>query len=131
VILLDTHVLIWWAEDTGRLSERAASAIADTPSVLVSPISFWELGMLIERGRVAIDRDLVRWCRNLLAASDIEVAELTPYIAISAAQLPEFHGDPADRLLYATARELQIAMISKDEKIRSYALRRGDVAVVW
>jgi PIN domain nuclease of toxin-antitoxin system len=60
-----------------------------------------------------------------------EVATLTPSAAISAARLPEFHGDPADRLIYATARELGVALVSKDTKIREYARRRGDVEVIW
>lgn len=131
MILLDTHALIWWIEESGRLSERAADAIRVRGPALVSPISFWELAVLVERGRVSIDRELPRWCRDLLASSMAEVAALTPSAAISAARLPEFHGDPADRFIYATARELDIALVSKDTRIAEYARRRGDVEVIW
>lgn len=131
MILLDTHALIWWIEESGHLSDRAAAAIEQRGPALVSPISFWELATLIERGRVAVDRELTRWCRDLLASATVEVATLTPSAAIAAARLPEFHGDPADRLIYATARELGVLLVSKDTRIREYAQRRGDVEVIW
>jgi PIN domain nuclease of toxin-antitoxin system len=131
MILLDTHALIWWIEESGHLSKRAAAAIEEHGPALVSPISFWELTVLVDRGRVSVDRDLPRWCRDLLASATAEVATLTPFAAISAARLPEFHGDPADRLIYATARELDVPLVSKDAKIREYARRRGDVEVIW
>jgi len=131
MILLDTHVLIWWIEESERLSDRAAEAIEEYGPALVSPISFWELAVLVDRGRVSVDRDLSRWLRDLLASAMAEVATLTPSAAISAARLPGFHGDPADRLIYATARELNVALISKDAKVRQYAQQRGDVEVIW
>ena len=131
MILLDTHVLIWWIVGGGRLSERASAAIGEHTQVLVSPVSFWELAVLVERGRVAVDRDLTQWCRDLLASGSAQVATLTPFAAISAARLPEFHGDPADRFIYATARELGVAVVSKDARIREYARRFGNVEVIW
>jgi PIN domain nuclease of toxin-antitoxin system len=131
MILLDTHALIWWVEGSGHLSPSAEAAIEGQGPVLVSPISFWELAVLVDRGRVSIDRDLRLWCRDLLASAMAEVAGLTPSAAISAARLRGFHGDPADRIIYATARELEVALVSKDTKITEYAKRRGDVDVVW
>lgn len=131
MILLDTHVLIWWIEESGHLSGRAAEAIEERGPALVSPISFWELAVLVDRGRVAVDRDLRQWCRDLLASATAEMAALTPSAAISAARLPDFHRDQVDRLIYATARDLEVALVSKDPKIREYARRRGDVEVIW
>jgi len=131
VILLDTHVLIWWVAGSGRLSSRASKVIAGSGPALVSPISFWELAALIERGRVEVDRDLARWSRDLLGGGGAEIAELTPSAAIAAARLPGFHGDPADRLIYATAAELGVALVTKDRQIRHYAEQHGDVQVVW
>lgn len=130
MILLDTHVLIWWMEGVGRLSDAAAAAVSGSAPV-VSPISFWELAVLVDQGRVALDRDVSRWCRDLLASGTVGTATLTPSAAIAAAQLPGFHGDPADRLIYATARELGISLVSKDEKIREYARSRRGVEVIW
>jgi len=131
MILLDTHALIWWIEESGRLSAHAAAAIGERRPAMVSPISFWELAVLVDRGRISVDRDLPRWYRDLLASAMAEVATLTPSAAISAARLPEFHGDPADRLIYATARELDVALVSKDARIREYARRHGDLEVIW
>ena len=131
MILLDTHVLIWWIEDGGRLSKRAAAAIEGNGPRLVSPISFWELTVLVQRGRVTMDRDVNQWCRDLFVAGAAQVASLTPSAAIAAARLPDFHGDSADRFIYATAHELDAALISKDTKIRDYATERGDLEVIW
>jgi PIN domain nuclease of toxin-antitoxin system len=131
VILLDTHVLVWWVEGSRRLSTRVAKTIADRGTVLVSPISFWELAVMVGRGRVSVDRDLVCWAGDLLTEDGVDIAELTPPAAISAAHLAEFHGDPADRFIYATARELGVPLASKDRRIRGYARRHRDVQVVW
>lgn len=131
MILLDTHVLIWWIEGSSRLSPAAAGAIREHAPVLISPISFWELAVLVERGRVSIDRDITRWCRDLLASGTAQVAALTSSAAIAAARLPAFHGDPADRFIYATARELGAGLVSKDAKIGQYAQQHGDVEVIW
>ncbi len=131
MILLDTHALIWWIEGNERPSRRAAAAIKEHGPALVSPISFWELGILVERGRVSVDRDLTRWYRDLLASGTAEVAPLTPSGAISAARLSEFHGDPADRFIYATARELDVVLVSKDARIRDYAHEHREVEVIW
>jgi PIN domain nuclease of toxin-antitoxin system len=131
MILLDTHALIWWIEDQGRLSRPAAAAIAERAPALVSPISLWELVVLVQRGRIALDRDPARWCRDLFTSDTVRVAELTPSAAVAAAQLPDFHGDPADRFIYATARERRVPLVSKDTKMRGYAGRRGDVQVIW
>jgi PIN domain nuclease of toxin-antitoxin system len=131
VILLDTHALIWWVEGNSRLSRGAAATILAQSPALVSPISFWELVVLVERGRVAVDRDIHIWCRDLLATGNVKVAALTPSAAVSAARLPEFHGDPADRFIYATALELGINLVSKDARIRDYARTRGDIEAVW
>jgi PIN domain nuclease of toxin-antitoxin system len=128
--LLDTHVLIWWIDGGARLSERARRAIAET-APLVSPISFWELAVLVDRGRVVIDRDVSVWSRDLLASELVGVAQLTPSAAVTAALLPNFHGDPADRLIYATAREHAIPLVSKDGRIREYGGDLGDVEVIW
>ena len=103
-------------------SRRAAAAIEEQPPALVGPISFWELTVLTDRGRIAVDREVSQWCRDLLTSGVVQVATLTPLAAISAARLREFHGDPADRFIYATTRELAVPLCSKDAQIR--AVRR-------
>ncbi|MHB8262894.1 MAG: type II toxin-antitoxin system VapC family toxin [Acidimicrobiales bacterium] len=130
MLMLDTHVLIWWVEGGTMLSSRARSAIAGSDSVLVSPISFWEVATLVEKGRIRLDRKPLRWVDDLIV-SGVQVAALTASAAVVAAQLEGFHGDPADRFLYATARELGVPFVTKDQRIRSYAKRHKDVTVVW
>ncbi|MGH7866882.1 MAG: type II toxin-antitoxin system VapC family toxin [Candidatus Dormibacteraceae bacterium] len=131
MILLDTHALLWWIEDQGHLPKKLTKRVARELPILVSPVSFWELAMLVERGRVSIDRNLLRWTRELLHTGQVEVAELTPQAAIIAAQLKDFRGDPADRLIYATAGELKIALISKDRQMHEHSRRYPGVQVLW
>jgi PIN domain nuclease of toxin-antitoxin system len=131
LILLDTHVLVWWIAESDNLPARLRARIeADAPA-LVSPISFWELAVLVDRGRVEVDRPVARWAADLLRTGTAAIAELTPSAAIAAAELPAFHGDPADRFLYTTARELRVPLATKDRRLRDYARRHADVVTVW
>jgi PIN domain nuclease of toxin-antitoxin system len=133
VILLDTHVLLWWQGGGERLSARAAREIASADVVLVSPITCWEVTMLLAKGKIVLDRDVHVWVSDLFAAEDIELAELSPQAAVGAGLLASagFPGDPADRFLYATARDLLVPLVTKDGGIRGYARRTGEVRTVW
>lgn len=130
-ILLDTHVLLWWQAESDRLSTVARDHLALATSVLVSPISCWEIGMLVARGRVQLDRPTAAWVRDLLADDRVAIAELTASVAVTAAELDGFHGDPADRLLYATARRQAVPLVTKDRLIHRYAEVDRTVSVVW
>lgn len=130
-VLLDTHALLWWQARSDRLSPRAGRRIAAARSVLISPITCWEVGMLVAKGRVRLDRSTSTWIRDVLAQDRLTLAEVDPEIAVAAAELPDFHGDPADRFLYATARARRADLVSKDAPIRHYADVHRDVAVVW
>ena len=139
MILLDTHVLIWWANgDRQRLSATAVAAIdaaiesagqpGGSPGLLVSAISCWEVAMLVNRGRLALSLDVERWLALLASHPAVRLLALDPTVAVAATRLPEpFHADPADRLLVAQARELGIPLLSADSKIRSY----GPVRSLW
>jgi len=139
VILLDTHVLIWWANDDRlRLSANALAAIDEaiecagrpggSPGLLVSAISCWEVAMLMNRGRLALSLDVERWLALLASHPAVRFLALDPAVAVAATRLPEpFHADPADRFLVAQARELGIPLLSADSKIRSY----GHVRSLW
>lgn len=133
MILLDTHAVLWWQAGGERLSSRAAREIARADVVLISPISCWEIAALAMKGRVGLDREPHTWIRDLLADEHVDVATLSPQVAVSAALLGEhgFRGDPADRFLYATAREQLVPFVSKDDKVRSFARERRDLRVVW
>ncbi len=131
MILLDTHVLVWWVEGGGNLSTPVMAALDEEAPALVSPISFWEVAMLVERRRVTVDRELTRWARDLVSSGSVQVADLTVSAAVAAAQLTSFPGDPADRFIYATARELGVSLASKDRRIRDHARHHRDVKVIW
>lgn len=132
MILLDTHVLLWWQNGGDRLSKRARDAITST-EVLVSPISMWEIAMLLDKGRIAVDRDPVVWSHDLLQSDGVGLAPLSATAALAAGFLPAvgFEGDPADAMLYATARELDIPLVTKDRNIRNHARLQRDLRVIW
>lgn len=132
MILLDTHVILWWQAGGDRLSARAAREIARAQTVLVSPVSCWEIATLARKGRIALDRGLHAWVRDLFAAEQIQVASLSPEAAATAGNLGEgFGGDPEDRLLWATASDLLVPMVTKDQALHAFAGEAGGVRVVW
>jgi PIN domain nuclease of toxin-antitoxin system len=133
MILLDTHALLWWQAGGERLSPAARRAIARADAVLISPISCWEVATLLTKGRIALDRDVHVWVRDLLGSDGVEPAPLSPQVAVAAALLGAagFHGDPADRFLYATALEHSVPLVTKDDTIRAYAEKVGDMRTVW
>lgn len=132
-LLLDTHVILWWQAGGDRLSSRAAEEIAKAERLLISPLSCWEITSLERQGRVSLDRDGLQWTGDLLRLPRVETAALSPEAAAWAGQLDadRFPGDPIDRLLYATARDLRVPVVSKDDRLRTYAARTGDVDVIW
>jgi PIN domain nuclease of toxin-antitoxin system len=91
------------------------------------------MDMVQGRKRIVLDRDIYTWTRDLLGQENVDGAELTPQMAVSAALLGSqgFHGDPADRFLYATARELGVPFVTKDASIRDFARAARDVKTVW
>lgn len=132
MILLDTHVLIWWASgDLQRLSPQARAAIeaeieraakpGQAPGLLVSAISCWEVAMLVQRGRLALSLEVERWLAVVASIPAVRLLPLEPAVAVAATRLPEpFHADPADRFLVAQSRELAVPLLSADRKIRDY-----------
>jgi PIN domain nuclease of toxin-antitoxin system len=123
MILIDTHVLIWLDEGTGNLGEKSRVLIDQAMQegkLTVSAISFWEIAMLVQKKRVQIKMDLAAWRLNLLEQGLIEIP-IHGTIALSAGQLRDFHGDPADRIIVATAMENPATLITADEKILNWA----------
>jgi PIN domain nuclease of toxin-antitoxin system len=130
-VLVDTHALLWWQAGGDRLSPTAARQIDRALVVYISPITCWEIAMLVTKARVALDRPVNAWINDLLASSPTEIADLTPTIAVLAGQLQDFHGDPADRIIYATAATRQLPLITKDARLRDLATTSSAVAVLW
>lgn len=123
MILLDTHVWFWWVRADPLLNPAHARHIAANQAngIGVSVISVWELALLHQKGRVTVDRPLPDWVRMALAYPDVRLLDFTPDIAIESVFLPNpFHKDPADRILVATARVLNIPIVTEDRKILAY-----------
>ena len=105
MILLDTHVLLWHENGDQRLGTKARRAIEGAlqeRTAAVSSISFWEIGMRIQKGRLEFLVDLDAWRRELLDQGLMEIS-VDGAIAARAGLLADMHGDPADRLIVATA----------------------------
>ena len=122
MLLLDTHVLVWLDEGNPRLGKAALQTINEalaTGQLGVATISFWEVAMLIEKQRLTMQPGLADWRFELLQAGLLEIP-LDGATAIRAAQLPLFHGDPADRMIVATAIEITATLMTADEKILSW-----------
>ena len=133
MILLDTHALLWWQADGSRLSREAARAIERAESILVSPVSFWEIGLLEAKGRIRLDRDPFEWVQAVLRDDRLSAAALSPSAAMVAGRLPGdgFEGDPADAMLYATAMQERVALVTKDQRMRLFAAGRKDIRTIW
>jgi PIN domain nuclease of toxin-antitoxin system len=120
VIVLDTHAWIWWSAGSPRLSARARNAIEQADALGVCAISCWETAMLVAEGRLRLDREALVFVRQALALPRVELLPLTPEAAVAAASFAaEFPGDPADRMIAATALAAGAAVVSKDARMRS------------
>ncbi|MGB5103957.1 MAG: type II toxin-antitoxin system VapC family toxin [Steroidobacteraceae bacterium] len=125
-LLLDTHILLWYAEGVAdRLRPAAVRKLEDArkgDGLLVSAISVWEIGMHSARGRIQLAVPFRDWVDRALAVPGIRLAPLDAATAVESTLLPgEPHGDPADRFLIATARTLGVALATRDEQIIAYA----------
>ena len=130
-LVLDTHALLWWLAGSSRMPKKLRTAIDRAPSITISAISVWEVGMLAAKGRIALDRDVDTWANDLDAMPEADVVAVDHRIAARAAALEEFHGDPADRLIVATAIARRAPLVTKDERIASWAKRSGVVDTRW
>ena len=119
LIVLDTHAWIWWAADSNRLSVRARRAIEGAQAIGICPISCWEVGMLVAKGRLALDRDVLTWLKQSLALPKAALVPISAEIAFRASSLrDEIAGDPADCLIAATALDARAGLITKDRRMR-------------
>jgi PIN domain nuclease of toxin-antitoxin system len=123
--LLDTHAALWISEDQpiGEAAVEALDEAADlgTP-VLVSPISAWEIGMLVARNRISLAIRPSDWFRRLLQIGGVALAPMPPEVLIASSFLPgDAPRDPADRILAATARDGNLRLITRDRVLLGYA----------
>ena len=128
MIVLDTHVWIWWAAGASRIPAAARHAIDRAEMLGVCAISLWEVGMLVAKRRLELDRDPLEWLKQALALPRVELLPLSPEVAMDATRLPTaFAGDPADRLIVAAARLKHAAVVTRDMRMRKF----HGVATVW
>jgi PIN domain nuclease of toxin-antitoxin system len=133
VVLLDTHAILWF--DTGApmapAAIKAIEAARQEGGVLVSPVSAWELGTLAAKGRISFATDAAAWLARFIAQPGVRLTPLTVSAAARSSALPgTFHGDPADRLLVESARELETPLVTRDRRILDYARARRYIRVI-
>jgi len=124
MIVLDTHIWVWWTHSPERLSQAQRELIetSETDVIGVSAISCWEVAKLVERGRLELPITLEEWFDQALSYPGILLLALSPEIAIESTRLPgEFHRDPADQIIVATARIYDCILVTSDDKILSYS----------
>jgi PIN domain nuclease of toxin-antitoxin system len=123
--LLDTHAWVWWVTEDRRLSARAKSLIAASvaeQNLWMSLISVWEVAKKVEKQQLILDRPLDQWLDEAVTRPGLGVWELTRSILVESCALPQpFHGDPADQILVATARQHGAVLVTKDQRIRRYS----------
>ncbi|WP_322297746.1 type II toxin-antitoxin system VapC family toxin [Brevundimonas sp.] len=130
-ILLDTCAAIWLAD--GKLSARAeeelqASIRRNTP-VFVSPITAWEVGMLVSKDRLVLSRPVMTWFDAVLRFG-VSLAEMSPDVLVASTELrADELRDPADRIIAATARTFQYRVMTRDRPLLAYAARGQVLAI--
>lgn len=126
--LLDTHAWLWWLDGTGDLTGRERERLDGLPvgrRPYLASISLWELATLVARTRLVLRQGLDAWIDVAAAPETITVVDVTPAIAKEIVRLPaHFHHDPADRLIVATARVLEVPLLTRDRAIRRSGLVR-------
>ncbi len=127
-VLLDTHVVHWWSADPQRVSGRASAVLDHAEELAVSAISWFELAWLARHERIVVNIPIRSWLLGL--AAQVRTLGVTPPIADTAVALPSsFPGDPADRLIFATAIEHGLRLVTKDQAIRDHAHPRS--VAIW
>ncbi len=132
MILLDTHILVWFISNPEKLSKKAKKAIEreiDTKKqILVSSISIWEIYMLVKKDRIKLTIDIDSWIKKIEQSGLFEFVPIDNQISIKSVELNnKFHEDPADRMIVATSLILDAKLITSDKKI----LNSKKVQTIW
>lgn len=123
MIVLDTHVWVWWVHNDPKLPVQYKTYIQNhrTNGLGISAISCWEVAKLVEYGRLVLPLSVEDWMQRALAYQGIRLLELSPRIAIESTQLPApFHRDPADQIIVATSRVYACHLVTLDKQIQHY-----------
>ena len=123
MIVLDTHIWVWWVHGDEKLHARHLEILKqnEKTGLGVSVISCWEIAKLVELKRLTLPIPVLDWFENALSYPGVRLLDLTPEIAAESTALPgEFHRDPADQIIVATARIHDCPVLSTDRKILDY-----------
>jgi PIN domain nuclease of toxin-antitoxin system len=127
VTVLDTHAWLWWLSEPDQLGRAAIKRIQGSDRIGIAAVSCFEVAAAVAKGRVTLDRGTLEWLRQALSAPRVELLPLTPAVAVKATMLGRFHGDPADRVIVATAILESAVLVTKDQRIRKYEA----VSTIW
>jgi PIN domain nuclease of toxin-antitoxin system len=127
MIVLDTHAWLWWVSDPNRLGRAARKHLENNDRIGIASVCCFEVAAAAATGRISLDRNPLEWLHQALALPHVELLPLTPAVAVKATELGKFHGDPADRLIVATAILESAALVTRDRRIRDYA----GVTTIW
>ena len=117
-LLLDTHIWLWSLLEPARINETIAQALTTPENTKwLSPISLWELTVLVEKKRLTLDRDLDAWVNEARARAPVNDVPLTAEVALATRHVDLSHRDPADRFLAATARVFDLHLVTVDQKL--------------
>ncbi|HEY3128405.1 MAG TPA: type II toxin-antitoxin system VapC family toxin [Acidobacteriota bacterium] len=124
MIVLDTHVWVWWINGSPEVSVRAKRTIDKARgerTIYLSSISIWEVALLVERNRLRLNMDVRDWIEKVETLPFLNFIPVDNKIALKSVYLPgPLHGDPADRIIIATALMHDAVLVTRDEKIISY-----------
>lgn len=126
MIVVDTHVFLWWGGARKLLSRPALDALGSADRIAISSITGWEIGMLVAKRRLTFATDPLTWIRGTLAGTDIEVVSLPLDVAVRSTEFQQLR-DPSDQMIVATAIHLRVPLVTKDDRIR----RSGLVETIW
>lgn len=118
-LLLDTHSLLWFAEKDAKLGKKTTAALIKahaSESLFISAISFWEIGMLVEKKRIALSRPVDFWRSDVIKAGIVEIP-ISGEAGLLATQLMWNHPDPADRIIVATSLLSNTTLVTADKII--------------
>ena len=117
-LLLDTHIWLWSSLEPDRISRRVAKELSDEENELwLSPISVWELTFLHRKGRARTPQEITTWVASSMTELRLVEAPLTIEITLALSALDFPHGDPADHFLAATAKVLNLTLVTADENL--------------
>lgn len=123
MIILDTHIWIWWVDENPKLLPQNLEIIQahQASGSGISIISCWEIAKLVEKNRLDFDCPVEEWLEIALSYSGVQLLELSIPIIIQSTHLTGFHADPADQIIVATAKVYNSSLLTQDRKILDYA----------